>query len=336
MQKFWVTAQWPDLKGNNDPHHWNIYLQDGKEDIGKNIEVGDRVMIYESQSGPSKWVRDVNGTPKLIKRKIGKQGIVTVAKVVRPLEKRDSKEAIETYGSGETKDWRWFAETAEPRSSGYISRIDMLRVFQKRKPKTKLTYNLRGFGPRQSGLKQIYADEYEALLEIFKNDPKHLAVAPTGREPRLGHWTEGGGEGVEHLTLKNSVASNAALVLKEAGVVTHQIEFPFGTCDRADIVLKDQLGKVIGVEIEIAQLDGQWEGTLQAIKYRHMLAVLFNQWFDEARAVLIAYNLADSIKKLCAKYEVQAIEVDRRLVAEWADKSGKAATLQGRIVSRST
>lgn len=317
MQKFWITTQWPNVAGNNDPHHWNIYLQSGSKRAGENIEPDDWVMIYESKGGPSKWVKDKTNTQRLSKRKTGKEGIVTVAKVKTSLKSRESDDAIEHYGSGATKDWRYMAETVEPRSSGYVSRVDMLKVFQRRKPSTKLTYNLRGFG-RGSGLKQITSEEFEELLEIFKSDPNHRPLAPQGRVPRPGQWTEGGGEGPEHLILKNYVAANPALVLKETGITTREVEFRFGTCDRADIVLEDRIGKVIGVEIEISQSDHELNGMLQAIKYRHMLAVLFKQGFDEARAVLIAYSLADSIKKLCADYEVKAIEVDRRVVAEWA------------------
>lgn len=269
-------------------------------------------MFYESGSGDPRYVRDVNGTVRLVHRRVGAQGVTTVAEAAGPLEERDRAEAIEHYPGGKTRYWRWGAPTREHFSSGFVGRPDVLRVLDM-SPK----YNMFGFGEDHSGLKRIEPGQFDELLEIFKRQPPDAPLAPRGRQPAPGMWTEGSEEGPDHLLLKEYVAANASAVLGERGVTTHAVEFPFGTCDRADIVLKDGLGRVVGVEVEIAQHDGQLNGLLQAIKYRHMLAVLFRQRFDEARSLLVAYSLAPAIKQLCDDYAVRWVEVDRREVQAW-------------------
>ncbi|HYE21807.1 MAG TPA: hypothetical protein VEA69_25430 [Tepidisphaeraceae bacterium] len=319
---FWLTTHWPNLLDSTDAHHRDIYLQDGKERYGVEIDDDDKVLFYESKSGDAPLVKGADGRERLVRRKRGAEGIVTVADVAGPLEERAKAEAIEKYRGGKTRYWRWKAPTKNEFSNGFVSRADLLRVTDQ-----SPNYNMFGYGDGHSGLKKITADQYEELLAIFKRNPARLPLAPKGRKPPKGHWTEGGGEGPEHLTLKNYVAANPAAVFGEAGVRTHAVEFPFGTCDRADIILKDHVGRGIGVEIEVAQRDGQLDGLLQAIKYRHMLAVLLGQRFDETRAALIAYTLSDTIKGLCERYEVRWIEVDRRDVATWSARQPRGATL---------
>jgi hypothetical protein len=67
----------------------------------------------------------------------------------------------------------------------------------------------------------------------------------------------------------------------------------------------------------VEQDDMETAGLLQAIKYRHMLAVMHNRPFRESRALLVAHRLGKRIKDLCREYDVQAIEVARENVARW-------------------
>ncbi|MCG2710905.1 MAG: hypothetical protein L6416_01010 [Candidatus Omnitrophica bacterium] len=57
-------------------------------------------------------------------------------------------------------------------------------------------------------------------------------------------------------------------MLNEEGLITIGKEYPFPTNDRADIVLKDKYGRIIGVEIEVEVNDDENAGPIQAIKYR--------------------------------------------------------------------
>ena len=107
------------------------------------------------------------------------------------------------------------------------------------------------------------------------------------------------------------------IILRNTGVSTIGTEYCFQTGDRADVVLKDNIGRIIGVEIEVSQPDGTRDGILQAIKYRFMLALMFRLRFSESRSLLVAYSIADSIKQLCNEYDVECVVVDRSAVAEW-------------------
>ena len=113
------------------------------------------------------------------------------------------------------------------------------------------------------------------------------------------------------------MAAHPTLVLADSGASTIGTEYSFQTGDRADVVLKDTIGRVIGVEIEVSQPDGARDGILQAIKYRFMLALMFRLRFSECRSLLVAYSIADSVKHLCDEYEVEHLEIDRSIVAEW-------------------
>ena len=69
--------------------------------------------------------------------------------------------------------------------------------------------------------------------------------------------------------------------------------------------------------MEVEQDDTELAGLLQAIKYRHMLAVMYGRPFRETRALLVAHRLSGKIKHLCREYQVQPVEITREDVARW-------------------
>jgi hypothetical protein len=94
-------------------------------------------------------------------------------------------------------------------------------------------------------------------------------------------------------------------------------EFLFESGDRADIVLIDKSLGYVGVEIEVTQDRDQLEGILQAVKYRHLLAVAHRVSFRACRSLLVAYDIHPAIQKLCKRYKVAYREVDRKQVKDW-------------------
>jgi hypothetical protein len=317
-KSYWFTTHWPHRVDQDDIHHRNIYLQAGKEHVGARIRAGDEVMIYESRTGDAIVIADAHGGTRVVKRKLGRMGAATVAEVAGQLEERPVDERVEHYASGRTRNWKWTAPTHAHFSNGFVPLKDVLRTLD-----LSPNYNMFGFGDANSGLRQIEPWQFDELLHIFRSNPTRKPIAPGGRRTKPGHPTEAGGEGDDHLLLKQYVAANPAAVLGEKGVETIGSEFKFGTGDSADVALRDRVGRVIGVEIEIAQRKPELEGILQAIKYRHMLAVMFRQRFDESRAVLVAYELDAWVKALCDEYDVQWAEVERREVSAWAQNNSR-------------
>jgi hypothetical protein len=178
---------------------------------------------------------------------------------------------------------------------------------------------LRGFGDFHSGLKQIDKETYARLLAAFNRGTVRRPISETGELPTPGRSFEGGGESPEHRILKEYVAEHPTLVWAKRDVTVSHVatEYSFVTGDRADIVLRDDIGRVIGVEVEIEQAEGQHDGILQAIKYRYMLAPMFGLRFSETCALLVAYKLSPSAKRLCDQYDVEWRLVSRDAVKEW-------------------
>lgn len=307
--RYWLTTHWPLIQSNSDVHHRNIYLQEGHQSVGSQMRPGDKVLIYESVTGPTLVERLPDGTDCPMPRHVGRRGIVTVADVAHGFTRRPPQEAIEQYVDGTQMNWAWRATTTSHASNGFAPKAEVLRVLG-----YNPGYTMRGFGQMNSGLREIRKSDYEELLGIFVRHPRARGAAPGGKEPPHG---PGGGEGPEHRLLKEYVAAHPGKVMGEEGITTLRMEYPFPSCDRADVVLRDAAGRYLGVEVEISQGDSQIEGLLQAIKYRHMLAVTEGVTFEECRAVLVAYRLSTGIRSLCAQYEVQPIEIARAAVQAW-------------------
>lgn len=303
----WMTTQWP-ARTDSEAEHGSIYLPDGREEAGRDIRPGDMVFIYESGTGPTLVETLADRTKRYVPCRRGRQGIVAVATVLTPVTATDS--LPEHYVGHEPLWWRWVAETHEEVTTGFVPVADVRRVLG-----YSAGYKFRGFGELRSGVKRLAHDQADSLLALFlaKQPP---ILAPSARTHR-GHPTPGGGEGPEHEALKNYVAQEPSLALQEPGLRTIKVEYEFPCSDRADVVLADSMNRPWGVEVEVEQDDTELAGLLQAVKYRHMLAVMHGRPFRETRAVLVAYKLSNGIKSLCGKYDVLAAEVDRSAVARW-------------------
>ena len=196
----------------------------------------------------------------------------------------------EHYTDG-TETW-WYAPLKQLSKSGFVPRSAVLDTLG-----YKSTYNLRGFGDLHSGLKKITEDQFKALRDLFNASVEIKSL--DSKSPVSGHATEGGGESQGHLTLKEYVAANPTIVLGEPLVETVTVERAFQTGDRADIVLRDQFGRIIGLEIELDISSCDITGPLQAIKYRRMLEMVSGIKHGDGRAILVAHSIPEDIRHLC-------------------------------------
>jgi RecB family endonuclease NucS len=199
-------------------------------------------------------------------------------------------------------------------TSGFVPRSAMLDALG-----YKSTYNFRGFGDLHSGLKKLTEDQFKTLRDHFTSSVEIRSL--DSKSPVPGHPTEGGGESQAHLSLKEYVAANPSIVLGEPLVETVAVERAFPTGDRADIVMRDQFGRIIGLEIELDIPNGDITGPLQAIKYRRMLEMVSGIRHGEGRAILVAHAIPEDVRNLCDRYEVECFVVKRTDVLAWVAKS---------------
>ncbi len=303
----WITTQWP-ARGDDEMigTNWHIWLPDGREHAAEGIAKGDIVFIYKSRTGRTRVDRHPDGTTTKIKCQIGPEAIIAICEVTGPVYEIESSER-EDYVDGSSTWWRWGIPLLTLTTSGSVPRLEMNRILD-----YSPDYNLRGFGIAHSGLRDISGIQSDELIQLFNNRAKSLPVHKgTGR---TGHKTPGGGEGPEHKALKEYVAADPAKALGENGLITENVEYQFPTGDRADIVLRDKYGRIIGLEVEVDVSDGQIDGLLQAIKYRRMMELVDNCNPGDSRSMLVAYTISDAMKRQSEKYGIEWFEIDRTKV----------------------
>jgi len=302
--KYWLTTHWPHLRTKRqDAPHDGVWVADDKRDVIAPMKVGDLVWIYESQSGRDIVQEKADGERQLLKRHRGRGGVVTLCEIsATPEEDPDSQ--IEKYANGTSIWWRWHAETRTANSAGFVSREDLNRLLG-----YMSTNPLRGFGTRNSGLMEISPEIYAGILVAFRashaqEDDDKLRHGRTS--PRGGP----GGEGPIHRALKNAIAQNPSLVLREEGLELVQLEYPFGaTGDRIDVLLRDRLGRYVAVEVEPECPVGHIVGPLQCMKYRSLLAYQLGREVDEVRTCLVTHDLEDNVRSKSEKYGIECFEI---------------------------
>jgi len=117
----------------------------------------------------------------------------------------------------------------------------------------------------------------------------------------------GSGEGAEHRNLKEKLAMNP--VLLGPGLRLVKVEHKFASGDRVDILLEDNNGVPVVVEVETYINPGNELGLWQAIKYKHLIAVERQILCQQARSILVAPSIPDDIKAKCDKFGVEPKEI---------------------------
>lgn len=308
---YWLTTHWPPhVDEAADGVAAGVWLPEGREAAGAAMAKGDLVLIYHAKGGPAVVVTEADGSVRMRRCHTGREGIVAIGEVVSRIEKLEGS-VPERYDDGSEIWWRWHAPLNLLSRSGFVSRTQLLPVLN-----YSSNYNLHGFGDQHSGLKRLTPDEFERLRAFYR------ASVPVENKD-AGSAAHGGGESQPHLDLKEYVAANPSVVLNEPNVDLVAVERPFPTGDRADIVLRDQLGRIIGLEIEITVPTNDLTGALQAIKYRRMLEMATGAKHGDSRAILVAYQIADDVARLCASYEVECFEVNEQVVAAWRNSQAR-------------
>jgi hypothetical protein len=296
---YWLTTHWPPYEGDKEDHG-GVYLPDGRAEAGKEMQKGDLIFIYQSLNGRDRIETYISGKKKVIKSTLGKMQVISLVRATSPIKNDSTIDEIE-YVDGSKIRWSWYADTEHVSTNGFASLEDVNRVLG-----YSQNYNLRGFGDKKSGLKKLTKKQFDELLKIFNSNSNKK---PRKKKVTTSTYGGLGGESEEHKKLKNKIAKNPSKYLNEEGLKTIEVEYSFPSGDRADIVLKDKFGRIIGVEIEISQDENNHIGVLQAIKYRYMLAYMFSIDFKDTRSMLVAHSISNGLKKNCKGYEVECFEV---------------------------
>src|SRR5882672_9064338 len=118
-RRYWLTTHWAQEENDPSPHHQNLYLQKGHDEVGLNLHPDDKVLIYESAGGKVRVEALADGTLIEIPLREGRKGIVTAADVRSKFTSTDPKDAQKTYTDGSKKNWAWCAKTENP-AAGYV------------------------------------------------------------------------------------------------------------------------------------------------------------------------------------------------------------------------
>jgi len=301
MRKYWITTHWPPEVGRS--LDYAVYLCDGDESVGSDMEPCDRVWIYQSNGGRRIVRKHRDGSPYRLRREVGRGGVIALAEVACALYDRGG--TPEEYDDGTKGWWRWKADTRLLNQSGFVPRRE-LNLLLGYKPDN----GLRGFGQKKSGLKQIDEVLHREILQAFNHNqpPETRPIQrPPGFYAHKGHGT--GGEGPAHKRLKERVASDPVAVLGEDGLALIKMEYPYPTGDRADIILRDGENRYVAVEIEVAVDLADISGVLQAIKYSRMYAIECRRKFEEVRAFLVAHRISAEVEQLCRQYGIETFVV---------------------------
>lgn len=307
--RYWLTTHWPPTIDNKDEVDSGIWLPEDRASVGKRIESGDLVAVYESKSGRKILKKYSDGHIETIPRICGRMGVILYGEVLSKISAQQNYPR-EYYADGTDIWWKWYAKVNILSQSGFLSSKDLCNILD-----FSENYSFHGFGEGHSGLKEITKKQfYQIKREFLNNNP----IVLPGLESSGGSSNhDKGGESQDHKDLKRYIASNPELALSEKGIKTIQQEYPFGTGDRADIVLSDSNNCIIGLEVELNVDESDNSGPLQAIKYRRMLEYLTNRTPGDSRSILVAYSISDAVKLKCKKYDIETYELPREIINKW-------------------
>lgn len=146
---------------------------------------------------------------------------------------------------------------------------------------------------------------YKSLREYFVSQSGLKEILSRNRSNHV----QGGGEGPIHESLKAFIAANPEFALSEPGLRTIEVEYPFPTGDRVDIILEDKDGCPVTVEVEVDCDENELAGPLQCMKYRSLIEYLCHRSISEVRTVLAARSIAKAVQNKCKAYGIEIIEI---------------------------
>ena len=152
--KYWLTVHWPPtLDGARV--QGGIWLQEGKEDVGRNLSRDDLVFIYETRTGRPR--EDKLGYWP------GGQGIVALVEVVDVNLEQAFTLSHEAYSDGSELLWKMVARTRPIDVTHFCSHDDTCDCLEYSR-----NYFFRGFGRSKSGLRELTKSEFGCLRNHFR------------------------------------------------------------------------------------------------------------------------------------------------------------------------
>lgn len=297
---FWMTTHWPPRIDEDPSASPGVWVVEGRQHIIARVAPGDLVWLYQSAQGRTVRKVRADGTVELVPCLPGRQGIVALLEVTDAAFARDDIEP-EEYTDGTRAWWRWYAPTKTLTSAGFVPRQVAASIFG-----YKDSYVFRGFGHEHSGLMQIGAAVFQRIRQTY-------AASSEGRDDERLAATEAaarrggpGGEGEIHKRMKELIAADPARVLGETGLQLVRMEYPFPTGDRIDVVLKDEFGRYVVVEVEPDCAADELAGPLQCMKYRALLAYVLGRPVAEVRSILVSRTIHADVRNKCQRYEIDA------------------------------
>jgi hypothetical protein len=152
--KYWLTTQWPPRLDSPRVHE-GVWLQEGKEDAGRDLRSADLVFIYETKTGRRR--QDGLGYWS------GRQGIVALVRVVGVNLEKGFAQFHEVYSDGDELLWKMVARTRLIDSSHFCQHDDVCDCLGYSR-----NYFFRGFGRSKSGLKELSKPESACLRGRFR------------------------------------------------------------------------------------------------------------------------------------------------------------------------
>lgn len=143
---YWLTTHWPPIK-SQQRGYW-VHLQEGLQQVGNDIKIGDLIFVYETETGP-----ELKGKNRRI---VGKQVIFALVEVISRLERSGEKPKV--YTNSKTRHWAWQIRTRLVKKCNIP--IEKVRRVLDYKPKFYLRY--------RSGLKKISKNQFKKLEALCK------------------------------------------------------------------------------------------------------------------------------------------------------------------------
>ena len=157
------------------------------------------------------------------------------------------------------------------------------------------------------------ADEASRIFEPAAQEVPGLvaAPAPAGRSPG------GGGEGPIHAALKAKVKNDPVAAVGErltyiSEDLTERLgaEVSFITGDRVDLLMKDEQGNYVVIEVEPAIGPGEHIGFHQAAKYWVLIAVAKGIDLNRVRRMVVATTIDGKLRDHYRhRYGIESVEV---------------------------
>jgi len=308
--RYWISAQAPPLEGSSDQEFDRLSLAAGREAAGGELAPGDHVLVYQSKSSRAVRRRRADGAEAWVQTVAGRQGIAAAAEVEGRVI-HDPKIRKTAYVDGTELHWCWRAPIKAFSTDGHVPLSDVNRILG-----FKPTYNFGGFAYRDSGLREIEAAQYWALLEIFRSNAK--GVRPPRDPIRSSRPFESSGSSQGRGALRllvDYVAADPTFALREAGLETLAVAHELPAGDSADVVLEDRAGTVVAVQVD-AEEDHLAMIAHTSIR-RAMLELEMGRGRGQSRAFVVAYSVSQEMRNLCGSYGVECFAVDEDLVRSW-------------------